>query len=249
MSQIAKTLISGFIAASLGTALSAQDTSSDLLAKMMAGTSVKADASTSGSADPLRELIRSRVMDLASGSNVSIDPSGVTIKEIDNLNRSAERTKTQLELEKLEMERTKTEIESLLMLYEALGQLEEKEAPQANQGAEKVEAPMIATLSPQEEEMEKLPTLRGVTGAGGKFIAEISTVDGTTMNATVNSTLPDGFFLEEINSESITVRGSTDTSYRLMPKTRSAPAPTDGADGSGQGMPAIDMQGMPFGVF
>ncbi len=248
MSQIAKTLISGFIAASLGTALSAQGASSDLLAKMMAGTSVKAEESA-GAADPLRQIIRSRVMDLASGSNVSIDPSGVTIKEIDNLNRSAERTKTQLELEKLEMERTKTEIESLLMLYEALGQLEEKETPMLNQSEETVQAPVIATLSPQEEEMEKLPTLHGVSGAGGVFTAEISTSDGTTMNATANSVLPDGFFIEEINAESITVRGSTDTSYRLMPATRQAPAPAQGQGGADTGVQAIDMQSMPFGIF
>ncbi len=248
MSQIAKTLISGFIAASFGTAPSAQEATSDLLTNMLKGAQTSANSAAAGSSDPLREIIRQRVMDLASGSHTAIDPSGVTIKEIDHLNRSAERTKTQLELEKLEMQRTQTEIESLLMLYEALGKLEEKNKPGSGPDApvEQKAPPVIATLSPQEEEMAKLPTLHGVTGAGGVFTAEIITIDGTTMTASKDSVLPDGFYLEDVTAGSITVRGSTDTSYRLMPKKRSEPAPQQGQDGQSQ---AIDMQGMPFGIF
>jgi type IV pilus biogenesis protein PilP len=253
MSQIAKTLISGIIAASLGTTVAAQDTSqSDILAKLMDQATKSGAADVADHADPLRDLIRQRVMDLASGSRGKVDASGVTIGEIDHLNRSAERTKTQLELERLEMQRTQTEIDSLIMLYEALSKLEEKSGEndeQFQQGFrdQEPQAPAPAILSPQEEEMGNLPTVHGIVGSGGVYTAQISTTDGTNMSVTKGDILPYGFFVEEVTRNSMSVRGEVNEQpYFLMPKSVKQMQQNEQENVP----PAMDMNGMPpFGIF
>jgi len=228
----------------------------DLLAGFLSDTGQGA-AATATPSDELRAAITRKIMEIATTSNkvASAERNQVTIAELDELNRTAERAKTELELERLELERMKTELESLLALYDAVQTLEKTEEKEpgtmspedymAMQGAQ-LEKQKAAEPTDFEIENAKLPRVAGIAGVAGNYSAEIVSGDGTAREAGKGDFLEDGFDVVEVRGDHVVLKGHmTGTQYRLAP--RGEPRPVEGGtDGMSQ---AVDLGKMPIGIF
>ena len=261
MSRTSKFLLAGVLAALAGTASAQQSPQDDLLAGLLAQAGGKVDAKAeTNPGDQLRAAIQDKIMQIATTSQkVSEKRESVTIAELDQLNRTAERAKTELELERLELDRMKVELESLLALYDAVQALEEQEEPdfeaqfRTEMMSEGAEAQKETQREPTEWEIENanLPRVSGIMGVGGHFQAALVMNDGTSAEVGKGDYLPEGFDVAEVGSNYVVLEGhATGTEYRLTPKgqpqVRRGPDGQPAQDGPNQ---AISLGTMPIGLF
>lgn len=261
MSRISKFLLAGVLASIAGTASAQQSSQDDILAGLLAqaGGNSAAEAK-SGPGDQLRVAIQQKIMEIATSSQkVSNAKDSVTIAEIDQLNRTAERAKTELELERLELDRMKVELESLLALYDAVQALEEQEESaddmqfrnmmNDNGGQPQKEAPREPT--DWEVENTNLPRVSGIMGVGGQYQAALVMKDGTWEEVEKGDYLNEGFDVDEIGKSHVILKGhATGTEYRLTPKgqpeVRRSPNGQFGQEGPNE---AISLGTLPIGLF
>jgi type IV pilus biogenesis protein PilP len=260
MSGTAKLLLTSSVLAALASPSFAQDPAADLFADFFESKSTAPAQATAAAApspsDEIKQAIRKKILEVATASKQIEQMEGSsTIKEIDDLNRSAARAKTELDLEKTQLERMQTELSGMLALYEALKSLEETPtdprreegyippSPDANTTPEDFQPP---APSPRDIEAEKLPQITSIMGASGSYKASVTYPDGTMEQVEKGYFLDGGFEVVEITSKFVVIRGDlTGSDYRISPKKSAAPTSEDGAGSN----PAIDLGNLPFGVF
>lgn len=262
MSRTNKFLLAGVLATIAGTASAQQSSQDAILAGLLAqaGASLEVEAEASAG-DQLRAAIQEKIMQIATTSQkVSGASESVTIAELDHLNRTAQRAKTELELERLELDRMKVELESLLSLYDAVQALEEQEdaelgmqarATQMMAGQQQSDEDAVRKPTEWEVENAHLPRVSGILGVGGNFLAALAMPDGTNSEVATGDFLPEGFDVIEVGSNYVVLEGhATGTEYRLSPKGRPQIQPgMDGQSGSGGPQQAVSLGTMPIGLF
>jgi hypothetical protein len=260
MSQITKTLLAGAAIFAFSTPLFAQSSAEEgMLASLIASASADEVKAQPSAGDELRAAITRKIMDIATKSDrVQSSPDAVTIKDLDDLNRSAERAKTQLQLEKLELDRMNTELESLIALYTAAKSLEpevensprdfDDDYAMRNDQDQQNFAP--TPPSDREVEKENLPRVMGIMGAAGNYEAVLINKDGSKSSATKGSFIAAGFDIIDVTSGYVLLKGeSTGTEYRLSPQGEPAPQPQGGNFGQMGSGQAMDLGGLPIGIF
>ena len=112
---VPKKILAASLAAFMATPLYAQDMTA--LDKLISGS---ASEEIDTQSDTIRDVILLKIMELAKQSSmppIAQQDGTITIREIDMLNRTAERAKTDLELQKTSVESKKTQLEGLISIY------------------------------------------------------------------------------------------------------------------------------------
>lgn len=259
MSGTAKLLLTSAVIAALASPSFAQDPAADLFADFFESKSTAgetpASTATPSPSDEIRQAIRKKILEVATASKQVDQMQGsATIKEIDDLNRSAALAKTELELEKTELERMQTELSGMLALYEALKSLED--TPQDGVDIHRLndlqpdvtadQMPQPEPMTPRDIEAGKMPQVSSIMGAAGTFKAEITYPDGATEQVEKGDFIDGGFEVVEISSKFLVIRGDmTGADYRITPKRSAPPASEEG----GLTNQAIDLGNLPIGIF
>lgn len=255
MSRTSKFMAAAIALVAGATSLHAQDTrdmSRDALQMMMQA------APGAGEPSALRQQIRERIEgildEIGSGApQVPAVDGPITIEDIDRLNRSAERERTELEFEQARFERMQLELERLMTLYEAVRVIEEDEAEIAAAQAQQMMA--MSDMEGEQQgseqtsaasEQSMLPRVSAIGGVGGVFTATINSDDFNVREVEVGEITRDGFVVEEITANHVVLRGPmTGTLYRLSPTVPVPPPPPNNAGISD----AIDLGQFPMAQF
>ena len=258
MSRTSKFMASS-VALLLGTtALHAQSASNpDDAAERMVRQSLEAG----GDAPSLREKIRERLDTLLSEIDESPitrqDDDSLTIEDIDQLNRAAERERTELEFEQARFERMQLDLERLMALHEVVRTLEEEDAERMASRPAPVEESRQESSAPVQvdnsqanfmSEQSLLPRVSAIVGVGGAYTAKISADDGTMREVGVGDEVSNGFTIDEITPGAAFLTGSiTGVRYRLTPSQAATPQPQ--ARQQGAVTDAIDLSQFPMAQF
>jgi hypothetical protein len=214
--------------------------------------------------DAVRDLIREKIMEMA--TQPLMQPNGaqnsaITIGEIDALNRTAERAKTDLELQKTSVERQRIELENLLALFEALKVIEggdqANEDPMAQMMAGNAsmeqpqpQGPQVNQPSPEDTERDALPRIDAIVGAGGNFEAYMISQDGAREVLRAGDFSNSGFEVISMDDGRVVLKGdATGNEYSLRPQAAPAPVENSGPGMGGQPNQAINLGGLPLGIF
>jgi hypothetical protein len=258
MSRTVKFTLAAALAFTFGVnAAQAQDTQSGAkqsLSEIMQSMSTQKTGSATIS-NEIENRIRSIMKDMQS-SPTGANSKPVTINEIDQLNRAAERERTELEFQKAKTERSQLEIERLLTLYEAVKALEEDKKAEA----EAVQKQMMVLaeenntdnqVDPQAEAFQRdqknLPRIDSISGVGGVFTAEAQF--GHFMKTLREGAgTAHGFTVKEITPSYVALQGPSGTIFQLDPQAPVPPAPPQAPmNGSSNGV--IDLSQFPMGQF
>ena len=264
MSRISKTILPA-MALSLGTtALSAQTAPSpeDQMMEMMM------DGLTSSESAPgvsLERQIENQILELmgemeSQPQAQSAEP--LSIEEIDRLNRSAARERTELEFERARLERLQVEIDRLRTLYNAVRDINDAAAERERAERESTmemllqaqqmmgdddeddgdERGGMVELTPQQRELQQLPRIMSITGTGGSLEAAAEFDPLNVIDVSVGDQVMHGFTITDIKPNHVLLEGpQTGTIYRLTPRAVEddvAPPPPPGA---GEPTPAVNL--------
>lgn len=228
-----------------------QDASNAEMIRILAG---GGKSSATNNAAQLRQDLQNRIQAILGQIDDTPEIQGkdgpLTISDIDKLNRSAERERTELEFEKARYERMQLEVERLMALYETVKSIEEdQKAVEDARRAKLIE--LIPTVSnddgkdEQASEQERLPRIDSISGVAGVYSAEADFNGTMTDTLRVGDEIRGGFVVEEISSAHVILSGPmTGSKYRLRPTpaAQSQPQP--------QGIQsAIDLGGIPIASF
>ena len=220
-------------------------------------------SSEGSQASALRSQIESRIQEimssLSSPESVSRDGSPVTIREIDNINRSAERERTALEFEQAKFDRMQLELKRLMALYEAVKTIEQDETDARNE-----RQALLMEMADEEEsdeedtedqgptaiemDQENLPRVVYINGAAGAFFVELETIDGNSRYYSVGEMTNDSFMVEDIAPSHVMLRGpASQQVFRVAPRgSTPPPAPPQGGQMPGG---VIDLSRIPMAQF
>lgn len=230
---------------------SEQDASRAEMIRMLAG---GAQTSAGTSASQLRQDLQNRIQailgEIDNRPQIQGEDGPLTISDIDKLNRSAERERTELEFEKARYERMQLEVERLLTLYETVKTIEEDEkAIEEARRNQLIE--LIPTVSDEDEdtdlmaEQDLLPRIDSISGLGGVYSAEADFNGNATSTLRVGDEIQGGFVVEDISSTHVVLSGPlTGNKYRLLPTPPVAPQPQAPGIQS-----AIDLSQIPIASF
>lgn len=230
----------------------AQSTNSDQMMSALIKSVSEGSASSSDIGKEIENRVREIIAEMGtSPSNSSGD--AVTIEEIDQINRAAERERTEMEFEKARNERAQLEIDRLLSLYEAVKAIEadKREEADALQARilkladktgekEKVDQGQIASNL----EQEKLPRIDSISGVGGVYSAEAEFSE-TFKTLRAGEDTMNGFTVEEITPSQVILRGSSGNLFRLMPTAPEDEVPNSPIGPNG----VIDLSQFPMAQF
>lgn len=212
-----------------------------------------------GDAADLRGQIRSRIdailgqIDQSPVADTGDDP--LTIKDIDQLNRSAERERTELEFEQARFERMQLEVERLMALYEAVKTIEEDEAAMAESRTSRMRDLMEmndtgddvdSSQMNLQSEQSHLPRLDSIVGMSGTYKAKVAFDDWNMREIEEGEQTNHGFIVDKITSQAVYLIGPmTGSRFRLTPNQPVIPQPQQG----GNVQNAIDLSQFPMAQF
>jgi hypothetical protein len=210
--------------------------------------------------DTVRDVIMLKIMEMAtqqSMPSIGQQDKAITIGEIDMLNRTAERAKTDLELQKTSAESQKTQLESLIILYETLQIIEnENKAPvdpiaetmANNNSAQSPQGEQMNRPSDEEIEYQSMPRIGAIVGTAGNFEAYIVSPGGSQEILRVGDYSSSGFEIISITNGQVVLKGdATGNEYNLRPQAKAVPA--SNSSSGRQPNQAIDLGGLPLSVF
>lgn len=248
------TLIAALAFSTIGAQAQEQGKQADsALLSALTGNMSPDEAAPSKLRSEIENRIRS-IMEEVKTSPLEQDGPPMTIEEIDRINRSAERERTELEFEKARFERMQLEIERLLALYEAVKTIEgDRQQNNAENKAKLVEmiggkdAKQPPAQSPENDELELLPRIDSIAGIGGAYTAEAEFENGTFKTLKTGDTTVNDFVVEDIQSSHVVLRGPrTGTLYRMTPKAPKRPAQAVPGSRIGE---VIDLSQFPMAQF
>lgn len=253
MSAIAKTLTTAFLAAALmgPVTANAQDMKADFFTDL-----TSAKKTNAAQKEDLLSTIEKMIENVA---NMEVDSSSnttITIEEIDRRNREAQRLQNDLVLRELKFKEMQAKVDMLVLLEKTRKELAEQDNG-ASQTPDPIALQIQAAADQQEREAEQqakaqeraaqtaqheqmsIPRVVLIAGGGGRFSAEIESVQGVRQTAKKGSNLINGFQVVDIAVDGVTLKGlNTGATYFVVPSPP-PPPPSDNEGGSAQ--QAIDM--------
>lgn len=211
----------------------------------------------SNDASDLRAQIEERLSDLLSQAS-EIAPqetkSDLSIKRLDELNRSAERERSALAFEKVRYERMQLEIDKLISLYETVKKLEDdaaaknaerqKTMQQLITRAAEQTAPSAAASSPSKG-LDNMPRIISIAGVAGDLEAQAELTDGTIVTLRKSAIVGDGFEVLDIKPAYVALHVTgEDQEVRLSPRGKKGTSPTMSMPGG-----VIDLSKIPMAQF
>lgn len=218
--------------------------------------------SAARSADIRQEII-SRVenlmKELATYPELRTKDGSLTISDIDKLNRSAERERTELEFEKARTERMKLELDRLMSLYDTVSQIEalerenarktqQQDAEAATQDDEQEkDTPSQPAFDPLLFEQQNLPRVVSISGVGDDLKVEFAYPDNMIEILEEGRITKDDFVVEDINADRVILVGpASNSQYILKPEM---PLPPQIRSRTQNIQDAIDMRDFPEAQF
>lgn len=279
MSRISKSILP-VMALVLGTtAVSAQEDASveERMMQMMMEQLESTTRPASGAGANLEAELRNQILALMNEMNSQPQAQAVaplSIDEIDRLNRSAARERTELEFERTRLERLRVEIDRLMTLYEAVRDINDAEAERAQSERETAMSILaraeelvgrddeeeessggpvpVAEMSPQQRELQNLPRIVSITGAAGRMTAAAAFDPLNIVDLAVGDQVMHGFIVSDIQRNHVLLEGpDTGTVYRLTPRAVEDDVAPPIPPGAMQPVPAVDLgaanvPGFPF---
>lgn len=245
MSAIAKTLTSVIaLSAILATGVQAQGMDENFFSELTTNTPSGAAAGSDEILQKIEDMM-STVSDIDLGEKEDHD---VTIEEIDQKNRSAQRLKNDISLRNLRYQEMRSQLEMLLTLDEARQKIitdaqeradaQASPSPETNTDNEDQESAQnldnqAAITAAENQEQMSIPRVSEIYGSADRRTAIIASVTGVQQEVSVGDTIVNGFTVKEVSLRGIVVTGNaTGKSYFIAPSPPTAAPPPQGSQPS-----------------